>query len=108
MARDRLARSIGADREMFDSSDALAAAAAIRRTQLAKLGVAAQQVLRRLSGRLSTVIISGQGEFLARDLVKRMALECRLVSLADELGADVSRAATAHALAVLAREASQP
>jgi uncharacterized hydantoinase/oxoprolinase family protein len=65
-------------------------------------------VLDRLSDRPSTVIISGQGEFLARELVRRMGLECRVVSLANELGPGVSRAAPAHALAALAREAIPP
>lgn len=103
-ARDRLARSICADREMFDWSDAEAAATAIARAQLARLGIAAQRVLRRMAGPPETVIVSGQGEFVARRLLERLRLAAPIVSLADELGPVVSRAATAHALAVIAAE----
>lgn len=103
-ARDRLARSICADREMFADADAQAAAMAIAQAQLAALEVAAQGVLRRLPSPVDTVIISGQGEFLARRLADRLKLPARVVSLNDELGPQLSRAAPAHALAVLARE----
>ncbi|HVX61542.1 MAG TPA: hydantoinase/oxoprolinase family protein [Pirellulales bacterium] len=104
-ARDRLARSICADRQMFDDADALAAATAIARAQSARLALAAQGVVRRLPSAPETIIVSGQGEFLARQLLQRMRLQARVVSLNDELGADLSRAAPAHALAALAREA---
>lgn len=104
-ARDRLARAICADRTMFDEADALAAAIAIARAQLAKIAVAAQGVLRSLPAPPSTVVISGQGEFLARQLLDRMRLAAAVVSLGEQLGAQLSRAAPAHALAVLAREA---
>lgn len=106
-ARDRLARSICADRTMFDEADARAAATTIARAQLAKIAVAAQGVLRRLPAAPSTVVISGQGEFLARQLVDRMKLSAAVVSLNDQLGPELSRAAPAHALAVLAREAAR-
>lgn len=101
-ARDRLARSICADREMFDESDARAAATAVARAQLARLAIAAQGVLRSLSQPLATVVISGQGEFLARQMLDRMKLAASVISLNDELGAHLSRVAPAHALAVLA------
>jgi probable H4MPT-linked C1 transfer pathway protein len=105
-ARDRLARSICADREMFDESDARAAAMAIARAQLARLAIAAQGVLRSLSQPLATVVISGQGEFLARQMLDRMKLAASVISLNDKLGSHLSRVAPAHALAVLAREAT--
>jgi len=104
-ARDRLARAICADRKMFDEADALAAATAIARAQLAKIAVAAQGVLRRLPAAPGTIVISGQGEFLARQLLDRMRLSAAIVSLREQLGPELSRAAPAHALAVLAREA---
>ncbi len=49
-------------------------------------------------------VISGSGEFLARRLLARLGLDVPIVSLREELGPALSRAATAHALAVLARE----
>ena len=104
-ARDRLARSICADRTLFNEADACAAATAIARAQLAKVAVAAQGVLRRLPAAPATVVISGQGEFLARQLLDRMQLAVEIVSLNEQLGPELSRAAPAHALAVLAQEA---
>ncbi len=104
-ALDRLARSICADRETFNDADALAAATAIARAQSARLAIAAQGVLRRLPSAPETIIVSGQGEFLARRLLERMKLQARVVSLNEALGSELSRAAPAHALAVLAREA---
>ena len=103
-ARDRLARTICADRGMFDDQDALAAATAIARAQLSKVAIAAQGVVRRMSSPPTTVVACGQGEFLASRLLERMKLGATLVSLGKELGPDLSRAATAHALAVIARE----
>ncbi|HEV3025591.1 MAG TPA: hydantoinase/oxoprolinase family protein [Pirellulales bacterium] len=103
-ARDRLARMICADRETFSEEDAVAAAEAVSRGQLSQLGIAARNVLRRLSAPPQTIIISGQGEFLIRRLCQRLQVPATIVSFADELGKDVSQAAAAHALAVLARE----
>jgi len=107
-ARDRLARMICADREMFDDDDALASATAIVRAQLAKIAVAAQAVVRRMPSPPATVVTCGQGEFLAPRLLEKLKLVATLVSLGNELGADLSRIAPAHALAVLAREAAAP
>jgi hypothetical protein len=56
------------------------------------------------------VIVSGSGEFMARLVVEKLQLDSALpvsiqvISLADEVGRNVSKCATAHALAVLARE----
>ncbi|MEX0939119.1 MAG: hydantoinase/oxoprolinase family protein [Pirellulales bacterium] len=106
-AHDRLARSICADRDLFDEADARAAADAIERAQLAKLGVAACRVSERLGEPVETMILGGQGEFLARRLLKRLSWTADVVSLAEEFGERVSRCAPAHALAVLAREHAQ-
>jgi hypothetical protein len=106
-ARDRLARSICADRDLFDDADARAAAEAVERAQLAKLGVAACRVAERLVEPVETVIVGGQGEFLARRLLKRLGWSAKIISLAEQLGQNVSRCAPAHALAVLAREHAQ-
>ncbi|HVC96899.1 MAG TPA: hydantoinase/oxoprolinase family protein [Pirellulales bacterium] len=107
-ARDRLARMICADREMFDDDDALAAAAAVARAQLAKIAVAAQAVVRRMTSPPAAVVACGQGEFLAPRLLEKLKLGATLVSLGKELGTELSRVATAHALAVIAREAASP
>ncbi|HVA50066.1 MAG TPA: hydantoinase/oxoprolinase family protein [Pirellulales bacterium] len=103
-ARDRLARMICADRDLFSQEDALAAAVAVARGQLSQLGLAARNVLRRLPEVPGTIVISGQGEFIARQLCQRLQVPAPIVSLAQELGATVSQAAAAHALAVIAGE----
>jgi probable H4MPT-linked C1 transfer pathway protein len=107
-ARDRLARSICADRDAFSDDDAEAAAAAIARAQAAKISVAVQGVVRRMPMPPTTIVMSGQGEFLARRLLDRMRLAADVISLADKLGPEVSRCATAHALAVTVRESTRP
>ncbi|HEV3417549.1 MAG TPA: hydantoinase/oxoprolinase family protein [Pirellulales bacterium] len=107
-AHDRLARSICADREMFDEGDALAAAEAIARSQLAKIAVAIGQVLGRLPAPPTGIVISGSGEFVARRALERMRVATTIISLSAELGPSLSRCATAHALAVIARENESP
>ncbi|MDA7977772.1 MAG: hypothetical protein MPJ50_03250 [Pirellulales bacterium] len=108
-AHDRLARCICADREMFDVDDALAAAQAIEKAQLAKLGLAAVGVMRGLSQPPRTIILSGSGEFLARKLVAKLRLkDVQVISLAEQFdNAEISRSATALAVAVLAEEAAE-
>ena len=102
-ARDRLARMVCADREVFDDDDAQAAAAAVARGQQSTLGLAARNVLRRLPLSPENFVISGQGEFLARQVCQRLQTTANITSLADKLGASVSQTAAAHALAVIAR-----
>ena len=104
-AHDRLARAICADRELFEWSDAVRAAEVVAQAQLDDLAKALQQVSECLETAPQTVVISGQGEFLARRLVERCLPSVEIVSLSSRLGAHVSQAAPAHALAVLAREA---
>ena len=65
---------------------------------------ALEDVLSRLPSPPTTVVISGRGEFLARRVIEQLGLTAKVVSLSAELGPDLSRAATAHAVAVLARE----
>jgi probable H4MPT-linked C1 transfer pathway protein len=103
-ARERLARSICADRGMFDKDDARAAAEAVEAAQLDLLAAAARRVIDRLPGEPETVIVSGRGEFLILKLLARLRLAPRVVSLGLEFGSRVGRCATAHALAALARE----
>lgn len=103
-ARDRMARMICADREVFSDVDAQAAATAVARGQLSMLGLAARNVVRRLPSPPETIVISGQGEFLARQLCQRLQTTANVVSLADALGANISQAAAAHALAAIVRE----
>jgi len=107
-ARDRLARCICADRQMFDEHDAMVAAEAVEQAQLVLLEKAAHQVFTNLPDVPHTVVVSGRGEFLARKLIEHIPLEAQVVLLREVLGRSVSQAAAAHALAVLAREGKQP
>lgn len=105
-AHDRLARCVCADGEMFRAADATAAAQAIERSQLSKLGAAAIGIIRRLAEPPANLILSGSGEFLARKLVEKLRLpQAKVISLAKHLeSAEISRSATAFAVAVLASE----
>jgi (4-(4-[2-(gamma-L-glutamylamino)ethyl]phenoxymethyl)furan-2-yl)methanamine synthase len=105
-ARDRLARSICADRESFSETDARLAADSLAQAQLRKLASIAVQLIARLQQPPHTVVISGRGEFLARRVLDKLKLKANVVSLSRELGPELSRCAPAHALAVLAQEGS--
>ena len=105
-AHARLARSICADTTMFSWDDARRAAAAVRDAQLALLESAARRVLGRLEVSPQTVVLAGHGEFVARILLERLDYAGPVISLTDELEPQISRCATAHALAVLASERS--
>ena len=80
-------------------------ALAVARAQTEEIHKMANRVVRRLSTRCTAIVISGQGEFLARRVAARMGLENNIISLAEQLGDRVSSCAAAHAVAVLAREA---
>ena len=99
-ARDRLARQICADRTMFTHDDALVAARTIAERQQAEIVRALAKVIARQPSPPTTVILSGQGEFLARRAVEQLGLSAEMVLLSDQLGSVASTAATAYALAV--------
>jgi len=103
-AHARLARSICADTTMFTWDDAQRAAAVVREAQLEMLESAVRRVLRRSDDLPQTVVLTGHGEFVGRQLLDRLGYSGTVISLTDKLGTQVSRCATAHALAVLARE----
>lgn len=102
-ARDRIARMIGSDRTRFGDEDARNLARQVKANQVALLSAAITDVTRRsLDGRVDCVILSGQGEFLPRNCPAIVG--ARVISLGEALGADVSRAACAYAVAILWRE----
>jgi probable H4MPT-linked C1 transfer pathway protein len=106
-ARDRLARMICCDRTMFDEDDARAMSASVAVAQLQMITEALGKVIFRLPAAPNTVVISGRGEFIARRAVQNMQLPAAVVSLTSQLGPDISKCATAHALAVLAKEGTR-
>lgn len=105
-ARDRLARAICADREMFTEHDAQVMAESLAQSQLRKIAAIATQLVARLQQPPHTVVLSGRGEFLARYVLEKIKLKASVISLGRELGPERSYCAPAHALAVLAREGS--
>ncbi|MBS0208451.1 MAG: H4MPT-linked C1 transfer pathway protein [Planctomycetes bacterium] len=103
-AHDRLARMICADRALFSRDDARRAAETVAAAQQRLLVGALRQVLDRQSQHPERVLLSGEGEFLVRRVVAEVLPATPIVSLGEHLGPDVSRAAPAHAVAVLASE----
>jgi probable H4MPT-linked C1 transfer pathway protein len=103
-ARARLARMFCADTTVYRDADAVEAARAIREKQVEIVAAAVSKVLARFERQLSTVIFSGEGEFLARRAIQHAKVTAPQIALCDKLGPALSRCAPAHALAVLARE----
>lgn len=103
----RLARMLAADATEFADADAVELAQSVAAEQAALVAAAIAKVAARMPTPPRSVILSGQGEFLALAALKVTRLELPLVSLAQELGPDLSRVGPAHALAVLAREAAE-
>src|SRR5262245_25065754 len=105
-ARTRLGRMIAADGDEFNHRDAVAAAQALADAQTARLATAIGKVIATLHSPLATIVLSGHGEFLAEAALQSLGLQVPTISLTRELGPALSRSATAHALATLAREAA--
>lgn len=103
-ARARLGRLIAADELEFNHDDAIALATCAADAQIARLATAINQVCARLPSPLQLVIVSGHGEFLAREALRALESKWPVISLGEKLGGTASRCAPAHALAVLARE----
>lgn len=103
----RLARMIGSDRTRFTLEHA---------RQLAEEVVAAQlnAILGRIDlvfedagfERIDSVVAAGEGERLVQQIVEQheLLVDARLVRLSEELNPDLSRAACAYAVAVLAEK----
>ena len=103
-ARFRLARSVCADGDTFTHSDAVAAARSLASAQLQRIVAGIDQVTRQMPHVLATVVICGQGEFLARRAIQRAHPRIQVVSLSQRLGPLVSACGPAHALATIAHE----
>ena len=106
--RTRLARMIAADGEQFNHRDAVTAAQSVAESQVKLLADAVAQMKQRHSPAIEKIIISGHGAFLAQMALDFLGWPQKPIWLGEELGPDCSRCATAHALAVLAQEATNP
>ena len=105
-ARSRMGRMICVAGDDFNHRDAVAMAQYVADAQVSHIAEAMKRVLHRMPSEPQTVVLSGHGEFLAKRVLKEMGLSPTIISLAKELGTSVSRCGSAHALAVLAREAT--
>jgi probable H4MPT-linked C1 transfer pathway protein len=103
-AHARLARMLCADLETSTEEERRKLAEHVLLRQVYALTFAVEHVARRLPGPPQTVVIAGSGEFLAELVLREQKgfPPCRAVSLARTLGPEVSRAACAYAVAVLA------
>jgi len=99
----RMARMLLADPEDFSPQDALAAAACCADAQGRQVARAVARVAARVGWWPTSVVLSGHGDCLARRACDRLGWKGEFVSLPERLGRDVSRAAPAHALAMIAR-----
>jgi (4-(4-[2-(gamma-L-glutamylamino)ethyl]phenoxymethyl)furan-2-yl)methanamine synthase len=102
---DRLARMLCGDRETCSEQQIVTLAHDLYGRQLRLVRRAVEEVCARSAERLSTVVIAGSGEFLARRAVQlEPALKAAIVALSDVLGPALSSAACAYSVAVLAAE----
>ena len=102
-AARRLARMLLADPADVTESEAVAMAEWCADRQSRQVALAMARVAAATGGPPRCVVVSGHGACLARRSLARVGWSADVVSLADRLGAAVSRAAPAHGLALLAR-----
>jgi (4-(4-[2-(gamma-L-glutamylamino)ethyl]phenoxymethyl)furan-2-yl)methanamine synthase len=105
-SRLRLGRMIAADGDEFNHRDAVTAAHSVSQAQAAMLATAIAKVRARLPAPLGCVVLSGHGEFLGKNALATLPNPVPTISFTEKLGPTLSRCGPAHALAVLAREAS--
>ncbi len=105
-AHARLARMLCADLESSTDDEREKLANRIVLKQVEMLRYAVEQVSGQLSEPPQTVILAGEGEFLALPVLNNQSAfpSCPVVGFWEKLGGGNSRAACAHAVAVLAAE----
>ncbi len=105
-AHARLARMLGGDGESVAESVTQSLAERAFQAQKELITGALDEVCAKLSTVPSQFVIAGSGEFLVRQVVDRAFAESSptVISLNERLGPQVSVAACAHAIAVLASE----
>jgi probable H4MPT-linked C1 transfer pathway protein len=105
-AEARIARLFCADLETTTDNERRWLAEQVLESQTMILGIAFLQAARRLPTLPQTVLFAGEGEFLIRLALKAQQdiPPCRVVALSRELGPEISRAACAFAVAMLAAD----
>jgi hypothetical protein len=102
-ARQRLARQLCGDTDEVSPAELDQLARALHRRQVVLVQRHVERVLDRQPAKVDHVIFSGSGEFLAREVcqgIDRLS-HATCMSLREQLGAELSTAATAYALAQL-------
>lgn len=100
----RLARMICADTEIFSEEETQQLARSVDAKVRELLLTGVEQVAARLPGPPETIVTSGSGEFVLLRTIKKLRHRTRVISLSEGLGPEISSAACAYALAVLAQE----
>jgi probable H4MPT-linked C1 transfer pathway protein len=105
-AHARLARMLCADLETSTEDEREKLANRILLKQVDMLQFAVERVSGLLHEPPQTVVLAGEGEFLALPVLNNQSTfpPCPVIGLWETLGAGISRAACAHAVAVLAAE----
>lgn len=104
-AHARLARMLCADASTCTREQIEKLATRVLQKQVNILQNAVEVVAARLGKVPRALVLAGSGEFLASVVVSQLSFKAsRMVSLAEQLGPEVSRAACAHAVAMLAME----
>ncbi len=107
-AHRRLARMLCAEQDQVSRAEVQAWADEIVEIQLQLLAQSAQKVLDHCRQPPTTVVATGHGHRVTRQLLQRIGWTGTIVSLDQLLAPAVSRCATAHALAILASERQEP
>lgn len=102
-ARTRLARMLLADPDAFSEADALVAAEWCARAQARLVARALARVARLVGWQPTCVVLSGHGLCLAHRALQNLGWPVETISLPDRIGAHVSRAACAHAIALISK-----
>ncbi|HMF14607.1 MAG TPA: hydantoinase/oxoprolinase family protein, partial [Gemmataceae bacterium] len=105
-AHARLARMLCADLETSTEQARLGLARGARYLQEQQIASAVKHVIERMSKPPVAYVVSGSGEFLGFSVLwpRLHSSNAAVISLKTKLGAAVSQAAPAHALAILAAE----
>jgi len=105
-AGDRLARMVCADRDTVSDDDVREIARSVHQRQLDLLATALERVLSRMDSPPRTILLTGEGEFLAEQLIQQTdaCRQAERICLGDVLGRSHSQGACAYALARLGME----
>ncbi|MBT6055119.1 MAG: hypothetical protein HOH16_06780 [Planctomycetaceae bacterium] len=102
-ARVRIARTMLLEPNAFTLADAIEAAEAIATSQMILIKDAMEPI-RQHQQKEDCIVLSGQGETIARKVLSHMNWEPRTISLKHAYGDKISRVAPAHAVALIARQ----